>query len=165
MAEISLNGQTSGIIFDDPVCSLDHRRRELVAKRLVQEAAKRQVIVFTHDLYFLKLLADDGKRLGVSVQTQSVSRQQQGFGVTSADLPFEGKTSSQRVGVVKNIQVLAAKAYSQNDQANYEMHTVRAYTLLRLAWERSVEEVRACAEFCVTVVWVTAEEVAPRTGS
>ncbi|QTJ32040.1 alcohol dehydrogenase catalytic domain-containing protein [Xanthomonas citri pv. fuscans] len=23
----------------------------------------------------------------------------------------------------------------------------------------------ACAEFCVTVVWVTAEEVAPRTGS
>ncbi|WP_425522586.1 NYN domain-containing protein [Xanthomonas phaseoli] len=24
---------------------------------------------------------------------------------------------------------------------------------------------RACAEFCVTVVWVTAEEVAPRTGS
>ncbi|MEA9797722.1 AAA family ATPase [Xanthomonas campestris pv. raphani] len=141
LAEISLNGQTSGIIFDDPVCSLDHRRRELVAKRLVQEAAKRQVIVFTHDIYFLKLLADDGKRLGVSVETQSVSRQQQGFGVTSADLPFEGKTSSQRVGVVKNVQVLAAKAYSQNDQANYEMHTVRAYTLLRLAWERSVEEV------------------------
>lgn len=141
MAEISLNAQTSGIVFDDPVCSLDHRRRELVAKRLVEEAAKRQVIVFTHDLYFLKLLADDGKRLGVSVQTQSVSRQQQGFGVTSADLPFEGKTSSQRVGFVKTIQVLAAKAYGQNDQENYQTQTVRAYTLLRLAWERSVEEV------------------------
>ncbi|QWN05888.1 DUF4189 domain-containing protein [Xanthomonas citri pv. fuscans] len=29
----------------------------------------------------------------------------------------------------------------------------------------SAEDIRACAEFCVTVVWVTAEEVAPRTGS
>ncbi|WP_211293045.1 AAA family ATPase, partial [Xanthomonas cucurbitae] len=57
LAEIGLNGGKGGIVFDDPVSSLDHRRRERVAKRLAIEAAQRQVIVFTHDIYF-RLIAD-----------------------------------------------------------------------------------------------------------
>ncbi|WP_347888439.1 AAA family ATPase [Nitrosomonas europaea] len=49
MAELATTENKSGIVFDDPVSSLDHMHREAVAKRLVAEAAHRQVIVFTHE--------------------------------------------------------------------------------------------------------------------
>jgi hypothetical protein len=42
----------TGIVFDDPVSSLDHMRREQIARRLAREAKVRQVNVFTHDLAF-----------------------------------------------------------------------------------------------------------------
>ena len=51
LAEVGLCGGKGGIVFDDPVSSLDHRRRERVSKRLAAEAACRQVIVFTHDIF------------------------------------------------------------------------------------------------------------------
>ena len=52
LAELSLADHSCGIVFDDPVSSLDHGRRQHVARRLVEEAKKRQVIVFTHDTSF-----------------------------------------------------------------------------------------------------------------
>jgi energy-coupling factor transporter ATP-binding protein EcfA2 len=52
-AELSTADDPSGIVFDDPVSSLDYKWREAVARRLVQEAKSRQVIVFTHDIVFL----------------------------------------------------------------------------------------------------------------
>ena len=61
-AELSTADDPSAIVFDDPVSSLDFEWRSNVAKRLVQESAKRQVIVFTHDVVFLfsKLSTWDG---------------------------------------------------------------------------------------------------------
>ena len=53
LAELVTSRDYSGIVFDDPMSSLDHKYRRRVAKRLVEEAAHRQVIVFTHDLTFL----------------------------------------------------------------------------------------------------------------
>jgi energy-coupling factor transporter ATP-binding protein EcfA2 len=57
LTEIELNGACSGVTFDDPVTSMDHVRKELIAQRLVDEAARRQVIVFTHDILFTNYLA------------------------------------------------------------------------------------------------------------
>ena len=65
LAELSLAGHTAAIVFDDPVSSLDHHRRQNVAKRLVQEAKARQVIVFTHDTSFLGQLRDEIDQSGV----------------------------------------------------------------------------------------------------
>ncbi|MBU1338446.1 MAG: AAA family ATPase, partial [Acidobacteria bacterium] len=59
LAELSLADHSGGIVLDDPVSSLDHWRRKKVAKRLVQEASRRQVIVFTHDTSFLGQLRDE----------------------------------------------------------------------------------------------------------
>lgn len=59
LAELSLADHSCGIVFDEPVSSLDHCRRQRVAHRLVQEAIKRQVIVFTHDTSFLGQLRDE----------------------------------------------------------------------------------------------------------
>ncbi|AKK66027.1 hypothetical protein FD63_00205 [Xanthomonas translucens pv. undulosa] len=141
LAEVSLSGQTGAVVFDDPVCSLDHRRRELVATRLTQEAAKRQVIVFTHDIYFLNLLTEAATRLAIPVLTQSLAGQAQGFGIARPNLPFEGISSSKRVGFIKTIHVEAVKAQKQGEEEKHHDYTVKAYYYLRLAWERAVEEV------------------------
>ena len=56
LSETKLSGINRGIIFDDPVSSLDDDRKSIIAKRLVKEASKRQVIIFTHDLIFVSCL-------------------------------------------------------------------------------------------------------------
>lgn len=53
LTELATAGHASCLVFDDPVSSLDHRWRRKVAERLVEEAAVRQIVVFTHDLVFL----------------------------------------------------------------------------------------------------------------
>jgi hypothetical protein len=42
MAELATTESKSGIVFDDPVSSLDHMLRKAVAKRLVAEAERLQ---------------------------------------------------------------------------------------------------------------------------
>ncbi len=56
LSESKMSEINRGIIFDDPVNSLDERRKGEIANRLVKEADERQVIVFTHDLVFMSSL-------------------------------------------------------------------------------------------------------------
>lgn len=56
LAEIQLSEITCGVIFDDPVSSLDDERKSRIAKRIAEEATRNQVIVFTHDLVFVSTL-------------------------------------------------------------------------------------------------------------
>jgi hypothetical protein len=56
LAELETADGKSGIVMDDPICSLDHVHREKVAQRLAKEALQRQVVVFTHDIPFLSQL-------------------------------------------------------------------------------------------------------------
>lgn len=53
LTEIEICNLKGGIIFDDPVNSLDHERKLYIAHRLVEESKRRQVVVFTHDVSFL----------------------------------------------------------------------------------------------------------------
>ncbi len=141
LAEVSLSSSKGGIVFDDPVSSLDHRRRERVAKRLAAEAVQRQVIIFTHDIYFLCLLAEEAKQMGVAVVTQSLTRRAEGFGIADPELPFEGKNASKRIGALKAQQQVIAKLYKEGNEQDHHKQTVDAYFRLRMAWERAVEEV------------------------
>ncbi|TPG73845.1 AAA family ATPase [Pseudomonas arsenicoxydans] len=74
LTEIELNGTCAGVIFDDPVTSMDHIRKELIAQRLVDEATRRQVIVFTHDILFTNYLATASEDKGVSFSGRTVWR-------------------------------------------------------------------------------------------
>lgn len=56
LAEMHLSEINKGIIFDDPVTSLDERRKSEIAERLAKEALQKQVIIFTHDLVFVSSL-------------------------------------------------------------------------------------------------------------
>lgn len=141
LAEVGLSAGKGGIVFDDPVSSLDHRRRERVAKRLAVEAAQRQVIVFTHDIYFLCILAEEAKLAGAAIATQSLTRRAEGFGVADPELPFEGKNVSKRIGALKTQHQAIAKLHKDGEEHEYRKQTVEAYFRLRMAWERAVEEV------------------------
>lgn len=141
LAEVGLNGGKGGIVFDDPVSSLDHRRRERVAKRLAAEAMQRQVIIFTHDIYFLCLLAEEAKQVGAAVATQSLTRRAEGFGIADSELPFEAKNASKRIGALRAQQQAIAKLHKEGEEREHRRQTVDAYFRLRMAWERTVEEV------------------------
>lgn len=56
LAEARLAGITAPVIFDDPVSSLDHRRINEVAERIVNLSKANQVILFTHDIFFATTL-------------------------------------------------------------------------------------------------------------
>jgi len=141
LAEVNLGGGSSGLIFDDPVSSLDHTRREWVAGRLVKEAGIRQVIVFTHDLYFLFLLLDIAAKAVVVCAAQSVNAWGGEMGIIRADVPFRGKSVRERVGELKALHQTADKTFRGKNQSAYEGLIRDGYERLRESWERAVEEV------------------------
>jgi len=85
---LSTADDSSGIVFDDPVSSLDYKWREGVALRLVREAKRRQVIVFTHDIVFLLLLKEFSEQEGVGQLDQHVQQLPVGAGVCVQELPW-----------------------------------------------------------------------------
>lgn len=74
LTEVELNGACAGVIFDDPVTSMDHVRKEAIAQRLVTEADRRQVVVFTHDILFTNYLATTAEDKGVAFAGRTVWR-------------------------------------------------------------------------------------------
>lgn len=140
-AEIGLSGTRGGVVFDDPVCSLDHCHREAVARRIAKESLKRQVIVFTHDLFFLNVLMDQARQMNIEPACRTLRRVPAGFGVASDELPFEGASAADRIGILKQMQVDCARFNKNGDEDRYKQGTRILYARLRETWERTVEEV------------------------
>jgi ABC-type Na+ transport system ATPase subunit NatA len=74
LTEIALDTSSRGIILDDPVTSLDLAWRQKIAEVLVEEAKKRQVIVFTHDMPFLYFLREVGEKRDVPIDNHWITR-------------------------------------------------------------------------------------------
>lgn len=141
LTEVRLSKGRGGIVFDDPVSSLDHRRRWEVAARLVSEAQTRQVIAFTHDIYFLCVLEKMAKEAGVPWSASYIRRTPAGFGVHAEDLPFDVLSTSKRVGRLRRTLQEIRAAKKVHDEDRVRKLTTDAYGELRLAWERAIEEV------------------------
>lgn len=140
-AELSTADDPSGIVFDDPVSSLDFQWRNSVARRLVQESKKRQVIVFTHDVVFLLSLRQYAEGLGVEPFDQHVRHQSKGAGVCAEELPWVALPVKKRIGYLNNCLQAADKLSRDGHQDAYEKEAKHLYGLLREAWERALEEV------------------------
>lgn len=140
-AELSTADDPSGIVFDDPVSSLDFRWRDGVARRLVEEAKQRQVIVFTHDVVFLLRLKQFAKESGVEQLDQHVRFQTQGAGVCSEDLPWIAMPVKAKIGHLNKEWQAAEKEERLGNQDRYERDATYLYGILREAWERALEEV------------------------
>ncbi len=141
LAEVNLGKGRGGIVFDDPVSSLDHRRRWHVAKRLAEEAKQRQVIVLTHDIYFLCILQQEADAAGIELAAQCIRKAPIGFGVQTDRLPFDAMSTLKRVKSLRQMHVATAKAHKAGDEEEATRLTRNIYHHLRLAWERGVEEV------------------------
>ena len=140
-AELSTADDPSGIVFDDPVSSLDYKWREGVARRLVEEAEKRQVIVFTHDIVFLLLLKEFSEKQGVEQLDQHVRQLSIGAGVCAEEMPWVALPVKKKIAHLRNGWQAADKLFRDGHQAAYEKEARSLYELLREAWERAVEEV------------------------
>lgn len=140
LTELKTAAGKSAIIFDDPVSSLDHMWRERIGRRLVSEAEGRQVIVFTHDLLFLRILEDEAVRLGVDCKHQYIRRGDIHIGLCSEDLPSVALNTKQRVGRLRSRWQEAEKVY-RTDSEKYEDIGRRILQLIREAWEHAIAEV------------------------
>jgi hypothetical protein len=138
LAEVSCAPNIRGVVFDDPVNSLDHGRKELIAKRLVKEAEERQVIIFTHDVMFTYYLADAsrGKRAGFFMG-KTVSR---GYGERSPGLidhtPFPNSFYDD-LGLEQAEACLVRGMEKQGDELKREL--TLACSFLRTAYEDFIQ--------------------------
>lgn len=87
LAESSASQGRSAIVLDDPASLLDLERCEHIARRLVEEARRRQVIVFTHDLAFAQMLKRAAVATDQRLHGQALQRAYGRVGVPSEDLP------------------------------------------------------------------------------
>ncbi len=133
---------TSGILFDDPVSSLDHTWRGRIAIRLAEEAKIRQVIAFTHDIAFHFLLreAAESPAIKVILCERCVERRgMAGAGFCRDEPPWAGMKTKSRIGILKNALAGLTKESEEGD-VNYERDMRDWYGRLRETWERAVEE-------------------------
>lgn len=139
LAELRVSDERSAIILDDPVSSLDHQRREHVATRLVEEAARRQVVVLTHDLVFLYYLQEKAAELGVELHGQALRRAYHAVGVVDSDLPWNAKSPMGHLKTLKHRLKSELRPLFKGNDPRYEREAVLWTLDLRKAYERLIE--------------------------
>lgn len=142
LAELRMAGGSNGIVFDDPVSSLDHRWMERTAKRLVEEGAKRQVVIFTHNISFVVAIKQLAGEAQIPLQVQWLRRVNNVPGHSSNELPWEILSAKKRLKALTDIalEARAAHALDSEGEAYQRLHGL-FYDRLRATWERTVEEV------------------------
>lgn len=142
MAELATAGNQSGIVFDDPVSSLDHMHREAVAKRLIDEASRRQVIVLTHDLAFLFELEQAAQEAQPRPQISmgSVSRGADKAGFCRNEPPFKARRATEIMGSLTRQLANERRHFDQGDEDSWRVTVKSVASVLRDTWETAVEE-------------------------
>lgn len=148
-ADLTGSKDSSCLIFDDPVTSLDHRFREKVARRLVRESAIRQVVIFSHDFAFVQLLEQmlREENLSRTVEGQSrlpeiseveIYRRADGAGSLSP-VDWRRRSLKKQIGALKDgLQRLEVLERKQPDE--YPAAGESFLGAVRETWERVVEE-------------------------
>lgn len=141
LAELKLANHACGIVFDDPVSSLDHIRRGKVARRLAAESKHRQVLVFTHDVVFLQQLRDECDKLNMPPLFCHLDANGGYFGNVSEGLPWAHKSYGERIDFLekaqKRFENMPWPAVPSEELAR-EM--IRQYGFLRATIERVVQD-------------------------
>lgn len=141
--EAQLDASKSALILDDPVTSLDHIRRGLVAERLAALAEVRQVVVFTHDVSFVADLKREAKGRGVSVGERSVTRGRKDRkkpGTCTTNHPWKAKDVTERLGDLRRDLTRMKKESSDWDETTYENEAATWAGNLSETWERIISQ-------------------------
>lgn len=148
-ADLTGSEDKSCLIFDDPVSSLDHKFRAKVARRLVKEQGQRQVVVFTHDFAFARLLneavedingdfAAAGKPEVFRLQEQQIFRTTDVAG-SLAGVEWRRRNLKDQIGCINAL----FQQVEAEERKNSDLYPALAESLLagiRETWERVVEE-------------------------
>lgn len=134
-AELNTDNRQSAIIFDDPVNSLDHIWRLKFARRIVEESELRQVIVFTHDLPFMKMMQEASDKVTI----KAVTRNRRVTGIPLDTPPWDALKTVSRIGILKDQSVRARKAADESFE-DYQFQAGIIYGKMRETWERLIEE-------------------------
>lgn len=147
MAETKLNPNNNCLVFDDPVSSLDHKRREAISMRLVEEAKYKQIVILTHDITFLLSIQQCCDKNNVSYQTTTLRKLQNEAGYVQNNVPWIGMTVKKRISYLRNELQSIEKVYKLlqsgniDKQEKYEKSAKLWCEQLRETWERMIEEV------------------------
>jgi len=156
LTEVHFEVTKSAVILDDPVSSLDHANRERGAGRLVELAADRQVIVFTHDIAFVAELKRQSAERQVSVCPRTISRRGAKPGFCLDFHPWTVLDVDARISKLdQDLQALHQDRDGLLDH-EYEERAAAFAGYLSEAWERMVH-----AEVVAQVVDVGSLEVKP----
>lgn len=140
LAELTLASHSCGIVFDDPVSSLDHKWRRRVAKRLAIESQRRQVIVFTHEIIFLDQLCDECAKLQMEPKVSFLEWGGENSGVVADGLPWIHKSFGDRIDTLeKNQNRLKKLPWPPNPSQELAGEITRMYSFLRATIERVVQ--------------------------
>lgn len=140
LAELKTGGHGGGIVFDDPVSSLDHTRRQNVARRLVEEANNRQVIIFTHDTAFLGELRDLIEKAEIDHAIHHLEWHGEFCGVVQSGLPWEHKSYKDRIDKLQKAQRGLAVSWSPYPNSEQSAAMRQQYNLMRATIERVIQD-------------------------
>ncbi|PHR74535.1 MAG: ATP-binding protein [Lutibacter sp.] len=141
LSELSISEHKSAIIFDDPVSSLDHKWRNKISKRIAEEALKRQVIVFTHDITFLLMIQEHSNSLNCDLDIKSLTRKKKETGLIASNPPWDALPVGKRIGLLKGAYQKLEKIERTETEEVYKERAKILYGKLRETWERFIEEV------------------------
>ena len=141
LTEVALTDGSGPIVVDDPVSSLDRDRGRRVAERLADEATRRQVVVFTHDIIFFNELCLAAEGQGIEPVTTALFSDKKSAGrIDPAGMSWKGLAVSKRIGIIKNSFAPIAKLHASSP-ADYEFQVKNLYGRVRDTYERVIEEV------------------------
>ena len=141
LAEAQLRGDTSTLVFDDPSTSLDHRFRKKMARRLVELAKERQVIVFTHDAVFLTELRMAANGQGLEPTLQSVEWADQRPGSVIDGLAWENEKFFPQIDRIRKDATDLEEACNDHLNNVERLQVRNLFAMLRGALERGIREV------------------------
>lgn len=141
LTEVQMDKENKGIVLDDPVSSLDHKRRTQIVKRLLEEACCRQVIIFTHEIAFFMEMKIQAEKSGIIFQQETIRKICNEPGNISSVIPWQGMGVKDRTGKLKNDLQKINSVFNAGDMDKYYYEAKQWCELLRESWERAVEEV------------------------
>lgn len=140
LAELVTAQHHSGIVFDDPMSSLDHIHRNAVASRLVEEAEHRQVIVFTHDLVFLYELRREAEKANRSIAFRNVRRRRDKPGYIDNELPDKAKSGLEMCNALRSSLKSAKPTFDTLTDTQRTTFCKGTMGQLRDAWEQAISD-------------------------
>jgi recombinational DNA repair ATPase RecF len=134
LAEVELKSHAP-VIFDDPVNSLDYRRMNELVDRLVAFSRERQVIIFTHNIWFTMELLSRFDKAPADCSYYDVQADGVRFGIVTKGTHPRADTYKVLKGKLNNLIQSAAKEAGETQVALIE----KCYEYLRSICEVLVE--------------------------